>query len=229
MKKTLQKILALFAKAIIKKYRPKIIGITGSIGKTSAKEAVYAVLAAKFSARRNLKNYNNELGVPLTIIGQESGGKSPCRWLSVFSSAIKLIISKDKNYPDALILEMGADKPGDIEYLLGIAPVDIGVVTKIGPAHLEFFKTIENIAKEKLKIISNLKSGGFAILNYDDELVRKMSAKTKGRVISFGQNESADVRSIDMLNQGKDMDLKGIQFKINYKGATVPVFLPNVI
>ena len=117
MRKILQKILRLIAKKIINKYQPEIVGITGSVGKTSTKEALYAVLSIVFNCRRNIKSYNNEIGLPLTIIGTETGGNSLWKWLKIFYKAAKLLIIKDEAYPRVLILEMGADKIGDIEYL----------------------------------------------------------------------------------------------------------------
>lgn len=229
MKKWLEKILAGLARAILRKYQPKIVGITGSIGKTSAKEAIFAVLKNRFNARQNLKNYNNELGLPLTIIGEESGGRSLIHWLLVFLKALRLILFRDSNYPRVLVLEMGADKPGDIDYLLEIAPCDIGVITKIGPTHLEAFKTIDNIVKEKRRLIEGLSKEGYAILNDDDPLTRSMAERTKAQVIFFGSSEAAQVRFIDLTEQGQGLRIEGIKFKINYGGSTVPVFLPGVV
>ena len=142
MKKFIQLKLKVVAKMILAKYKPDIIGITGSVGKTSAKEAVYCVLSSKFRVRRNLGNYNNEIGVPLTIIGLDSPGRSIICWIVVFWQALKLILVKDKNYPEILVLEMGVDRPGDMKYLNSIVKCRIGVVTLIGPVHLEFFNTI---------------------------------------------------------------------------------------
>jgi UDP-N-acetylmuramoyl-tripeptide--D-alanyl-D-alanine ligase len=229
MKKLLQSALAFLAKRILNKYQPKIVGITGSIGKTSAKEAIFSVLKSKFNVRTNIKNYNNELGLPLTIINVEAGGQSLWKWLKVFGAALKLIFVKDKDYPDVLVLEMGADHPGDIEYLTSIAPCFCGVVTKVAPVHLEFFKTLEKIAKEKGRIVGHLKKDGFAILNFDDELVKQMTKITKAQVISFGYAADAQVRAIELQSQGQGLKLTGLQFKLQFKGSTVPVFLPGVI
>ena len=229
MKKILEKLLASLAKKILRKYKPRVIGITGSIGKTSAKEAIFSVLKDKFVVRQNIKNYNNELGVPLTIINVETGGHSLLKWFSVFVRAIKLILITEKKYPEILILEMGADKPGDISYLTEIASCNIGVLTKIGPTHLEFFGSIENVAKEKQKIITHLNKEDFAIVNFDDEWVRRVTVKTKANIISFGYSDDADVRAVDLSEQGSGMQLAGIQFKLVYKGSAVPVFLPGVV
>ncbi|MDP2830494.1 MAG: Mur ligase family protein, partial [bacterium] len=125
MKKIIQFKLKILAKMILARYKPDVIGITGSVGKTSAKEAVYAVLASKFNARRNIKNYNNEIGLPLTVIGADSPGKSVFGWLAVFLKALKLILIRDANYPRILILEMGVDRPGDMDYLNSIVKCKI--------------------------------------------------------------------------------------------------------
>ena len=229
MRLILQKILATFAKKIIKKYQPKVVGITGSIGKTSAKEATFAILNEKFKTRQNIKNYNNELGVPLTIIGSKSGGKSVFGWLFVFIKAFKLLIIKSSNYPEVLVLEMGADKVGDIGYLVDIAKPDVSVVTKVSPTHIEFFGSLEGIAKEKRKIVTCLTDADTAILNFDDKLVMAMQEKTKAKTVTFGHNELADVSAVEFQNETQDSVVKGINFKIQYKGSTVPVFLPHVV
>ena len=214
------------------KYKPEIIGITGSVGKTSAKEAIYVVLASKYKARRNIKNYNNEIGLPLTVIGAESPGKNIFGWLYVFLKALFLILFNDKNYPEILVLEMGVDKPGDMEYLLSIAKCDMGVVTGIGHSHLEFFGSIDKIKKEKSFLIKNLPSSGWAILNYDDENARGMAKNTKARVLTFGFNEGAQARVaniVNLYNADNKTNIMGVNFKLIYNGSAAPFFLQNVL
>lgn len=229
MRKIIEKILFILARMIIKKYQPKIIGITGSIGKTSTKEAAFSVLQSHFRVRQTDKNYNNEIGLPLTIIGAASGGRSLIGWMKVVMKAFSLLLMEDKTYPEVLILEMGADKPGDIEYLTTIAPCDIGVVTKVAPVHIEFFGSVEKIAAEKRKIVSHLNKDGIAILNFDDETVLGMAKGLKSSVLSFGYTENADVHAVDLERQGSVDDLPGVKFKLLYDGSAVPVFLPRVL
>ncbi len=232
LKSLLQYLLRILSKKILKKYKPDIIGITGSVGKTSAKEAVAAVLQKKFTVRRSTKNYNNEIGAPLTIIGVEkTPGKSILGWLAVMFKAKKLILKRDKNYPEILVLEMGADKPGDIEYLTEFAPCKVGVLTFISHAHTEFFKTIKKIAQEKRIIISHLRQDGFAVLNFDNELVMQSISTTKAEVVTYGFKEGADLRATD-VNILKDEQTGwpiGLNFKVLYKGSVVPAYLPGVI
>ena len=129
MRRLIQFKLKILARLIIKKYQPVVVGITGSLGKSSAKAAVYAVLADKLAVRMSPKNYNNELGLPLTIIGAMSPGRHLIDWLAVFWRAWKLILITDKNYPQVLILEMGVDHPGDMDYLTKIVVPTVGIVT----------------------------------------------------------------------------------------------------
>lgn len=229
MKKFIQKQLKILAKAIIKKYNPDIIGITGSVGKSSAKEAIKKVLESSFQVRASIKNYNNEIGLPLSVIGVESPSKSIFGWIKVFTKAIGLILIKDKNYPKILILEMGADRQGDIEYLLEMAPCKIGVVTAVSEAHTEFLGNLQKIEKEKRKIVEHLSANKFAVLNMDSELTYKMKDKTKARVISFGFNNEATVRAVDVnINYDSKGEVSGTNFKLQCGGNIVPIFLENI-
>lgn len=228
----IQYILRKLSSAIIKKYHPAVVGITGSIGKSSTKEAVAKVLSSRFSVRANYKNYNNEIGVPLTIIGvMESPRRSVFGWLGVFFKGIRLLLVRSKKYPEMLVLEMGADKPGDIEYLTDIAPCKVGILTFISHAHTENFKTIKRIAQEKRMIISHLDSDSFAILNYDSPLVMENAGVTVAEKITYGFREGAEIRATDinvLAEPGKLMPL-GLNFKVNYRGSIVPIFLPEFV
>ncbi len=193
MKKLLQLILKFFAQAVLKKYKPQIIGITGSVGKTSAKEAISFALAKNFRVRSNIKNYNNEIGLPLTILGRQSPKKNLFGWAKLFLFAIRLLLWKHKKYPQVLVLEMGVDRPGDIKYLTDIARPSIAILTAIGTSHLEFFGSIENIAQEKRSIFNCLSEHNWAVLNHDDERVMQDVDKLNAQKINFGFSSSADI------------------------------------
>jgi len=184
LKKFLQIILRSLAIRALNRYHPKVIGITGSVGKTSTKEAIYCVLSGKYKCRRNQKNYNNEIGVPLTILGCESGKKNPLVWLKVILHGLLLGYGPKASYPEIIILEMGADHPGDIEYLVKFTRPIIGLVTAVGPVHLEFFHKIQSVAEEKGKLIKALPVSGWAILNIDDDLVVPMRESTSASVVA---------------------------------------------
>lgn len=232
LKNILNLILRSLSKKILQKYHPDVIGITGSIGKSSSKEAIYLVLKSKFNVRKSFKNYNNEIGIPLAIIGVEkSPNSSIFGWLMVIFKGIQLLLVTDKNYPEILVLEMGSDKPGDIAYLTEIAPCKIGVLTYISHAHTEAFKTIKKIAQEKRVIISHLQRDGFAVLNYDNDMVMQNSNTTKAEVITFGFKNGATFQATDMniIIDEKTNWPSGLNFKLNYDGNIVPMFLPGAI
>ncbi len=233
MKKVIELKLKFFAKLILKKYKPRVIGITGSVGKTSTREAIFAVLSGKYETRQNLKNYNNEIGLPLTIIGAYSPGKSLLGWCLVFLKALWLLVYKDKNYPKLLILEMGVDKPGDMKYLNSIVQCEIGVITAIGTVHIEYFKDRAALREEKAKLIEGLSSEGLAIINNDDPEAKKILKRTKINKLSYGLNEGANIRALNIkfsYEKEGDIDtLQGTSFKLFYKDAAVPVLLKNVL
>lgn len=229
LKKILQRILFILSRAILKKYNSKVVGITGSIGKSSAKEAVFAVLKNKYRTRENIKNYNNEIGLPLTIIGELSPGHSLGGWFKLFFRAVKLIIIEDKSYPEILVLEMGIDRIGDMKYLTELAPTDIGIVTNVGPVHLEYFKTQEKIAKEKSILVSKLKPGGWGVLNIDSPKVAEMKNVVCGRFLTYGLSREAQVRALEINLSYRDEAVIGTSFKLQYNGAVVPVLLHGVL
>ncbi|MBT6691450.1 UDP-N-acetylmuramoyl-tripeptide--D-alanyl-D-alanine ligase [Candidatus Parcubacteria bacterium] len=229
MKKVLHFILKILAKLVIRKYQPKVVGITGSVGKTSAKEAVYCVLKDNFKTRRSVKNYNNEIGTPLTILGwSNSPGKNLFRWLVLLVRSIKLIVRKDTNYPEVLILEMGADRPGDIKYLISIAKPNIAVMTAIGPSHIEYFGSLKKIVKEKSSILKDLKDKDWAIINRDDPELSGVIDDIKNNLLTFGQREDSDIHLMDVKITKRD-EKYGTSFKLRNKGSEVPMFLPAVL
>ena len=227
LEKVLQKILKFFAEKTLKKYQPKVVVITGSIGKTSTKEAIYSVLSGKFKTRRSIKNYNNEIGVPLTILNCDSGEKSLWKWIRIFIKAIILNILKDKNYPELLVLEMAADKKGDIKYLMDIIPrklLKVAVLTAITPVHLEFFETVNNIFEEKTTPFSYLGGEELAVINMDNCDVYRVKQKINSKLLTYGLSKDADINITEIKHNNS-----GLEFKINYKDETISSELKDAI
>ena len=227
-KSILQKILSILARTAIRKYKPTIIGITGSVGKTSTREAIFEVLKKKYRVRTAEKNYNTEIGLPLTILGIPHYGKNIFGWLYGLIRANKRIVFGGA-YPEILILEYGIDHPGDMDRLLSIVRPDIGVVTAIGdvPVHVEFFKDPEEVVAEKAKLVSAVSKDGRVILNHDDYAVYDMKDKSKAKVLTFGFEEKAEIKIINyQLSISKDAKFgdipDGITFKIEHQGHVVP-------
>ena len=254
--KILKSYLKFLAELTIRRFKPQIIGITGSVGKTSAKDAIFAVLSARGGERGEVRksegNLNNELGMPLAILGDwaeedlklisrgqpagtEKFKKLLFWWKVIFSSKKRLIDSffLDKiDYPKILILEYAADRPGDIKYLLEMARPNIAVVTAVGeiPSHVEFFSGPEAVAKEKAKLIESLPANGFAVLNFDDEAVINMKERAKARIISFGFGDGADMEIGNLENFPKSLKEPfefGSSFKLKYGENLAPVNLKN--
>ncbi len=233
----LEKILKWMSIKVLRKFKPKVVAITGSVGKTTTKEAVSTLLDGNFKIRRNQKNYNNEVGVPLTIIGAETGGSSIFGWLGVFIKWLGVMLSS--KYPEVLILEMGADRPGDIKYLCEFVPIDVGIVTNVGISHIEFFKTREGIAKEKGYLPKSVPVGGLVVLNNDNDYCRQIKEQVKADVLTFGFEEGAGMQASDIVvnlglipstsdGESRTSEIsQGIIFKFNYRGKIIPVKLKN--
>jgi UDP-N-acetylmuramoyl-tripeptide--D-alanyl-D-alanine ligase len=235
--KILEKILRFMSSAVLRKYKPKVIAITGSVGKTTTKEMVWKLLSNYYRTRKNEKNYNNEIGVPLTIIGAKSGRSSLFGWMAVFFRWFFVIVFPVK-FPEILVLEMGADRPGDIKYLCSFVPIDVGVITNIGISHLEYFKTKKALTKEKGIILKSVPAQGLAVMNFDDEEVRGIREQVKANVISYGLEGDSQMRATDMTysyktfmtNRKEKIELvEGVQFKLNYRGKIIPVKLEHAL
>jgi UDP-N-acetylmuramoyl-tripeptide--D-alanyl-D-alanine ligase len=223
----LEKILRLMAVVILNRHKPKIIAITGSVGKTSTKAAVFEVLSSKFYVRENQKNYNNEIGLPLTIIGADSGGGNIFAWVGVGFKWLGTLISS--KYPEILILELGVDRPGDMDHFMSFLNPYVGIMTNISASHIEFFKTIDNIAKEKRKLIEAVPSSGFVILNVDDEKIAAMREKTHAHLITIGTNEKDSVSASNVAFNYNGQLIDGISFKLNYAGKNIPIRLRHML
>ena len=237
MKTLIEKILRFLARRVINKYNPRVIGITGSVGKTGTRDAVHHVLQRKFTVRRTIGNYNNEIGLPLTVLGMESPGKSFLGWIGVLGKSLGMLLGR-KAYPEILVLEMGVDKPGDLDYLLSIVKPNISILTSISeiPVHIEFFQSVSELAKEKSKIMKFLNEEEVAILNFDDERVKSVADKTIANIVTYGFSESVDFKASDVVLNSRDLQrligeedaYQGISFKLHYQDNEVPIRMPNV-
>jgi UDP-N-acetylmuramoyl-tripeptide--D-alanyl-D-alanine ligase len=183
-----------------RKFSPRVIGVTGSVGKSSTKELIWAVLSTRFETLKNEGNLNNEIGLPLTLLNLKANH-------------------------DHVILEMGMYALGEITLLCNIAAPQVGVVTNVGPTHLERLGTIERIAQAKSELVQALppaSEGGVALLNYDDPLVRPMAAQTRARVFTYGLSPEADLWASEVTSAG----LEGIRFIFHHQGQTIHARVP---
>lgn len=176
--------LQLLAHRVYEAWGRPVVAITGSAGKTTAKELTAHVLkSAGFRVLKSERNYNNGLGLPLSVLRMVSEGRSPDQF-------------------DLAVLEMGMSSPThEIERLCKITPPDVAVELIVAPVHLEYLGTIENVAAAKAELIEGMKPEGTAIFNADDPLVMKMRSKHHGPTLTFGIDNAADIRATDISAQ----------------------------
>ena len=226
------KILEWEGRLVIKKYKPTIIAITGNVGKTTTKDAIYEVLEKLFdNVRKSPKSYNSDFGVPLTILGRNTGWNSPLAWILNILAPIPLLLFPMK-YPNKIVLEVGADKPNDIKKISSWLHADRVVVTQMSsvPVHIEAFGTVERIIEEKSELIKSIKRGGLVILNADDEHAPKFAVFSENKPFYVGFRNSADLQASNyQINYNSDGRPRGITFKINHRGSCAPVSIDGVI
>jgi len=178
-------------------FAPKVIGITGSVGKTSTKEVTAAVLRRGYSTLKNPRSYNNESTLPLTLLQLAA-------------------------HHDVAVLEMGTFGPGEITLLTQLARPQLGIVTNVGPSHMERMGSLEAIAQAKSELVQALPADGYAILNIDDPHVRAMAEVTRARPFFYGLDPEADLWADQIESRG----LAGIVFRAHYAGESVVLKLP---
>ena len=234
MRRTFRKILfyimRIESRLVLWKYHPKVITITGTVGKTSTKDAVYAVISKVAHVRKSEKSYNSEIGLPLTVLGCPNGWNDLGVWLRNILKGLWLILAPHK-YPKWLILEVGVGKPDDMRKTASWVKSDVVIITAIGetPAHIEFFESKKHLIEEKSGLIKTLRKNGLLILNADDENVLALKEKTKSRVITFGFNKESEVRgSADSIFYEQDGTPAGLTFKVEENGNTLPVVIEGV-
>jgi UDP-N-acetylmuramoyl-tripeptide--D-alanyl-D-alanine ligase len=214
-------IITLEARLILKKYQPRIIAITGSVGKTSAKDAIYTALGGGSNLRKNEKSLNSEIGVPLTIIGAQNAWESVTGWINVIGKGLRTILFQ-ASYPQTLIVEVGADHPGDIQKIALWLKPDVAVITGIPdlPSHITFFDSAEEVFKEKAMLARYLKPNGTLIFNYDDVRARALAHDHKN-VITYGiiggLVTATDIATV-LAGEQKPT---GISFRVNHADASV--------
>lgn len=188
-KACIQKFLEILVKLKLARTRPKIIGITGSFGKTSTREAICEVLRTRWSVFKSQKGLNTEIGLLLAVLEQPSGFSSPAKWIKILAAAVLNAFFSKKC--DALILEYGADKPGDISHLVKIVKPGIAVITHISDTHQDKnqFKNIEDVFNEKKRLAEVLEKSNIAILNHNDKFLQRLNGKLRAKIFWFNEKK----------------------------------------
>lgn len=191
-------LLAHLARAIIAKYKPVIVMVTGSVGKTSTKDAVAAALSEKYFLRASEKSYNSEFGVPLTIIGAQNPWLDVTAWYRVIAEAFALVLFPT-HYPKMLVLEVGADRPGDLKRILRIATPDAVVVTRLPevPVHVEAYASPSEVREEEFAPAYALPEKAPLIISADDTYAIHLAARLSLAVHTYGYAADAQVQITD--------------------------------
>jgi UDP-N-acetylmuramoyl-tripeptide--D-alanyl-D-alanine ligase len=246
IKKIIVFILTIESRIILAKYKPFIVAVTGSVGKTTTKDAIFCVLKdfvppdARGSGyvRKSDKSMNSEIGLPLTVIGAPTAWRSISGWMCNMGSGLRLILDHS-DYPSCLILEIGADHPGDIKKVAKWLHPDIVVITKVSdtPVHVEFFKSPQQVFEEKVALAGGIKKGGTLVLFSDDIKVASIGNDFKdgkfkekeAKVVTFGTVEGSAVRGSNdavIYDNGAPV---GSSFKLDVDGNSVPVIMKNIL
>ena len=224
-------IITLEAKLILKKHKPKIIAVIGSVGKTTTKDAIYTAIGPSLHVRKSQKTLNTEVGIPLTIVGCENGWLNPLTWLkNIFHGIYVLLL--ETNYPDWLIIEVGADRPGDISNIARWLKPDTIVVTRFPdiPVHVEYFVSPEELIKEKCSIIEVAGPETKLVLNGDDPKVRSLKdTYNELKTTTFGLEKNNNfVASNYQISQLHHIPT-GIRFKVNHDGKSIPIHINGAL
>ncbi len=222
--------LGFLAGRIVRKYRPMIVMVTGSVGKTSTKDAVAAALMPSYYLRKSEKSYNSEFGVPLSIIGAKNPWNNPAAWIGVIEEALALLFLPS-HYPKLLVLEVGADRPGDLAKILRVASPDAVVVTHLPsvPVHVEAYASPEAVRQEEFTPASALPPDAPLVVSSDDGFSKDMTGRLSARVRTFGFDAHADIRlSHDEPEFVHGMPV-GMKAQVTIGGETYPISVPGVL
>jgi UDP-N-acetylmuramoyl-tripeptide--D-alanyl-D-alanine ligase len=231
-KKIIIRILLFETRLVLWKYHPKVIAITGSVGKTSTKDAIYAGLKGSLSVRASQKSYNSEIGVPLTVLGIENAWSNPLMWTKNIVKGMGIFLLPGK-YPDVLVLEVGVSAPGDMDRITSFLRPDVVVLTRLAkvPVHVEFFKDPQEYFEEKAKLVSALKEDGLFLVCGDDKRALAMRERTKAKSISFGFDPEKSIMfgsAPEVLYEKRLGGLSvpvGLLFRVDYDGTSLPLRL----
>ncbi|KKW46059.1 MAG: UDP-N-acetylmuramoyl-tripeptide-D-alanyl-D-alanine ligase [Parcubacteria group bacterium GW2011_GWB1_57_6] len=219
LKMIVANMLAIVARAVVHRYAPRIVMVTGSVGKSSTKDAIAAVLAKRFFVRKSEKNLNTEFGVPYTILGVKDPWGTFFGWVSVMKASLALLLLPN-HYPNLLVLEVGADRPGDLARILSIANPVAVVVTRLPevPVHVEAYSSPEAVREEEFSPAYSLKNGEPLILSADDPYALDSAVRTSARIISYGTSEDSMVRISDIGFYESGGKVAGMQATISMNG-----------
>lgn len=208
-------ILTAEAAVLLRRHKPKIIAVTGSVGKTSTKDAIYAAIKNHTYARKSEKSFNSAIGVPLTVLGLPNAWSNPLYWMRNIIDGF-FIAFFSRKYPDVLILEAGIDRPSDMDHLTSWLLPDIVVMTRLPdvPVHVEYFSSPEAIVQEKMKLVSAMKPDGVLVYNNDDVVIQAKLAEVLQKKVGFGRYLETNFTAREDHIVYTDNQPSGVEFSI---------------
>lgn len=217
-------IITFEAKILLKRTKPQIIAITGSVGKTSVKDAVFEILKEKIHVRKSEKSFNSEIGVPLSVLGLPNAWSNPFHWLKNIFDGFVLMIHPGA-YPKLLVLEMGVDRPGDMDKLTSWIQPDVVVLTMLPdvPVHVEFFDSPEEVIEEKKKLVDALKPEGVLIFNQDDQTVVGVAEGVRQQSIGYSRYSNAPFMASSDTVLYENGAASGFAFKLSYVDQSIDI------
>ena len=222
-----------FARLYLWRTSPKVIAVTGSVGKTSMKDAIACALGAKYRVAKSPRTYNADLGVPLAVLGLDTGYRSPWRWaINVLLAPIKALTRKKVDY---LVLEMGIGEMGDMDRNLSVARPFMGVLGAVGdtPVHQEFFPSAEAVMREKAKVLEATMPEGYVFVYADDPMLAHATTRVACPVTRFGYASDAAVRAsnyeITYTHGHMGNVVSGISCRVDMGGESATLHLEGAI
>jgi len=231
LKKIIVTLLEWEARLVLRKYKPRIIAVTGSVGKTTTKDAIYALLAPSFHVRKSEKSFNSEIGIPLTILGVPNAWSNTVQWVKNLVEGFGLILLSS-DYPRILVLEVGADRPGDIKHVASWLTPQTVVLTRFPdvPVHVEYFESPEHLIEEKMHLVKAVAPAGTLILNFDDPQTQSISLPSKGSMLTYGMHDGADVVGTQVVDVYDTAGVVcGISFHVAYQHSSEQIVLNGVL
>jgi UDP-N-acetylmuramoyl-tripeptide--D-alanyl-D-alanine ligase len=216
------------ARLVLMRHKPRIIAITGSVGKTTTKDAIAAVLSPHLSIRASQKSFNSDIGVPLAILGLENPWSNPIAWLRTFVRGFMQLFGE---FPAWLVLEVGADRPGDIRRIAQWLKPEVVVYTGVPkiPAHIEYFASAGDVFREKRSLIEYLRPGGKVFVNADDARADELKNSFRASFVSYGFSNDADIRASHEEIEFIERTPIGIRFRLEGNGSSVPVLIRGTL
>lgn len=210
--------------------KPVVIGVTGSLGKTTTKDAIFHVLSKRYKVLKSDKSYNTEWGLPMTLLGVTSPGSSIVGWMKLLVRSFRAAFFSKEHF-DFIVLEMGVDKKGDMDILLSVVKPQIAVFTAVAPVHMADgqFADLGSIYEEKAKLIHSVpaaKDGGIVFLNAENDFLRSKNPDLDAKIVWYGDDAKAKLLARNIKMESASLETIGLSFEACYGDVCADFSIP---